>query len=454
MSKFGTHIAVDKDGILSVEGVSTIELVENFGTPLFVVSENTIRENYRAFKRAFQSRYPNDVVVCVGMKANWGLAVRRVIVEEGGGGDAFGLGELYVVLLAGTLPDKIVINGPNKPEVILRAAIEIGAMINVDDLDELEKVGRIAEVMEKPAKIAPRIRLPLKALSGKRYIDPRYAPPGTDIAKWVRENKFGMEPDTFFQAVEKAMNTKRVELKGVMYHGGIPRRAGFYREEMEELMDYVEQVRERFTTELEVLNVGGGFVPFRDGQEPPPSLEDYAEGITSIIKDRCRSLGIPVPRLFLEPGRYCWENAVIWLTRVGTIKVDKTLAGKKWVYVDGSINEMKDPFDPFGGFHQVVIANNVNRGGEETVDICGQLCNAADILAGERRVPKIEKEDILAFLGMGAYNESFADQSNAMPRSASIMVSNGKKAVVRRRETIQDVLGREAIPHWLFKREG
>jgi len=446
-----SYIVSDEHGVLTVEGVSVIELANNFGTPLFVISENTIRENYQTFYKAFQSRYPKAVVVCVGMKANWGLAVRRIIVEEGGGGDAFGLGELYVALLAGTPADKIVLNGPNKPEDVLKVAVESGIMINVDNLDELENIHRIAEDIGKTAIIALRIRLPLDVLSGKRYVDSRYKPPGIDIAKWEREFKFGMEPDSFFQAVEKALNTKHIDLKGVMYHGGIPRRAGFHCEEVGELMDYVGQVRDQFSWEPEVINVGGGFVPVRHGQEPPPSLENYAEGIVSIIKDRCQLLGLAVPRLFLEPGRFCWENAVVWLTRVGNIKDDKTLAGKKWVYVDGNINEMGDPFDPFAGFHQVVIANDVNRAGEETVDICGQLCNSADILAEERRVPKIERGDILAFLDMGAYNESFANQSNAMPRSASILVSNGKKAVVRRRETIHDVLGREAIPYWLFK---
>lgn len=452
MERTGKHIASNEHGVLTIEGVSSVELANEYGTPLFVISENAIRQNYRAFRDAFQTRYSNDVLVCAGMKANWGLAVRRVISEEGGGGDAFGLGELTVALLTGTPPERIVMNGPNKPEDVLRAAIESGIMINIDSLDELEYTQKVAEDVGKVATVALRIRLPLYGLVGRHYIDPRYGPPGIDVAKWEREFKFGMEPDSFFLAVETAAKARQIALKGIMYHGGIPRRAGYFREEIEELMDYVGQARDEFSWEPEVLNVGGGFVQPRQGGGLSPSLDEYAEGIASAIETKCQSLRLNVPRLFLEPGRFCWENAVIWLVRVGNIKTDTTLAQKKWVYVDGNINEMGDPFDPHVGFHGVVVANDVNRPEQETVDICGQLCNAADIVAKARRVPRMERGDILAFLDMGAYNESFANQANAMPRSASIMVCAGKKAITRRRETIQDVLGREAVPYWLFKR--
>jgi diaminopimelate decarboxylase len=263
-----------------------------------------------------------------------------------------------------------------------------------------------------------------------------------------------MEPESLFKAVEQSLASERVSLKGLMYHGGVVRRAGYFREVTSEFMDYVSQIKQRFGWAPEMLDLGGGFVPPRFGVDViPPTPEDYAEGISTIIKERCQSLGIRLPKLILEPGRFCLESAVTWLTRVGDIKVDKTLARKTWVYVDGNINEMGDPFDSFVSYHYVIVANETFRPAQGPVDICGQLCNGADILAKNRTMPQLQVGDILAFMDMGAYNESFANQSNAMPRSKTVMVSNGRSSIARKAETFQDVLSRDVIPFWLFSNE-
>jgi len=198
MEEIGEYIGINSNNELTVEGQSYVELAERSGTPLFVLSESTIRSNYRKFYGAFKSRYPKEVVVCVGLKANYGLAVRRIIVQEGGGGDVFGLGELYVAVVAGSDPKKIVVNGANKPDDVIEGAIQSGVIINVDSLDELAQVDRITAGLGQVVDICPRIRLPLTELKGKMYIDPRYGPPGTDVSKWESEFKFGMEPASFF----------------------------------------------------------------------------------------------------------------------------------------------------------------------------------------------------------------------------------------------------------------
>jgi diaminopimelate decarboxylase len=450
MMRYGEFIE-SVDGQLTIDGVNCVQLAEQYGTPLFIISENTLRSNYRKFFQAFQSRYPAGVVVCVGMKANYGVAVRKIIVQEGGGGDAFGLGELYVALLVGSDPQKIVMNGANKSDTVLNAAIESDIIINVDSLGELITAGSIAERLQKQANICLRIRLPLEQLAGKHYIDPRYGPPGIDISKWEREFKFGMEPQQIYEAVDFALKSPGIQLQGLMYHGGIPRRAGYYREEVAELMDYISIIKSRLGWEPQLLDLGGGFAPFRVGKEAPPSLDDYARSITDTIQVKAKQYGLSLPKLFLEPGRWCLENAVVYLVQVGNIKSDTKITQKKWVYVDGNINEMGDPFDPYVTYHHAVLANDTSAPEEEVADICGQLCNAADILASGRKIPRVENGDLLAFLDMGAYNESFANQSNAMPRSASVLVSGGKAAIARRRETIQDIISREVVPYWLLK---
>ncbi len=440
----------EKGGELWIEEQRVTDLAERYGTPLFVTSENAVRNNYRTFHHTFKSRYPGELLVCVGMKANTSLALRKVITAEGGGGDAFGMGELYVALMAGTPADRIVMNGTNKSDEVLSAALHTGAQINVDDFEELERVLEFAEAEKKTARVSLRVRLPLEALQGKMFVDPRYRPPGIDVSQWEREFKFGMEPDLFLRAVERGLHAPNIDLSGVHYHGGIPRRAGYSLEETQELMRYLGEVKNRFGWFPRTLNLGGGFPKTRVGVENPFPLERHAQGITSTVRAACEDLGVTLPRLVLEPGRWCWEDAAVYVTRAGNIKRDRKLTTKQWVYVDGSINEMGDPFDPFSGYHPAVIAHRADAEGTQTVDICGPLCNAADILAKERLMPPIERGDCIAFLSMGAYNEAFANQANAMPRSASVLVNGERHALIRRRETIQDVFSREQVPVWLL----
>ena len=452
MTEFGPFLKSDQNGVLHVESTSAVKLAETYGTPLYVFSENTIRRNYGDIRDAFARHYPAEVIVCAGMKANWGLAVRRIIAEEGGGGDAFGLGELTVAIMSGTHPDKIVMNGANKSKETITAAIDANVLINVDNLDELEDVHQIARRLGKRARITIRIRLPLTNCEEALYVDPRYPAPGISLAVWERTFKFGLEPESFFLAVERSLDCKEtLSLEGIMYHGGLPRRAGKHREETEELMGYVADVQDRFGFELKFLDIGGGFVPERYGADRPPSVDAYAGDISQAVLSTCSQRGIRPPTLILEPGRYCFDSACIWLTRVGNIKEDTSLAHKKWVYVDGNINEMGDPFDPYDRIHHVVIANDVERAGFEIVDVCGQLCNAADILAKDRELPPMQRGDLLAILEMGAYNESFGNQSNATPRSATVLVNDKRTAIVRRRETVADVLSRELLPSWLMR---
>ncbi|MBL9047448.1 MAG: hypothetical protein JNK34_09100 [Tabrizicola sp.] len=245
---------------------------------------------------------------------------------------------------------------------------------------------------------------------------------------------------------------RHVSLEGCPYHGGIPRRAGFFREETEELVDILGQIKAATGWAPAYLNIGGGFVSERYGADAPPSVEDYGRVISKAIVDTCAKHRMDVPVLMMEPGRYCWESAGLWVVEVNARKEDHTLAGKTWVYVDGNTNEMRDPFDPRCSVHHVVIANDVDRKGSEVVDVCGQTCNAGDILAKARELPPLRIGDTLAFLDMGAYNESFACQSNVIPRSATVMVSKGRSTVVRRRETVADVLSREVVPTWLMAR--
>lgn len=451
MTKFTPYLETDADGILRIEGQSVPELAEEHGTPLFILSEQTIRHNYRRIRDAFKEYYPGSIEVCVGMKGNWGLAARRVIVDEGGSSEVFGQGELTIALMAGADPSRMVMNGPNKTENMHAAAIEAGVLIQYDNMDELEDINRVAGKIGKVARVSARVRLPLKNVSEVTYKDPRFKD-GINPGPWSRSTKFGMEPQAWFESIERALAMQNVRMEGLMYHGGPPRRAGLQREETEDLYNHIGEVKKRFGWEPKYVNVGGGYVPDRYGLEHPASTIDEAcRDIAEEVIKGCEKYDLTLPVLQSEPGRFCWESAGMFVVKAGNIKKDQNLTDKKWVYVDGNINEMGDPFDPNSAFHHVVIANDADRTGSDTQNICGQLCHGLDFLAYDRDMPPIKGGDILAVLDMGAYNEAFACQSNAMPRSPTIMVSGDRAAVVRRRETVQDVISRDAVPSWLMQ---
>jgi glycine cleavage system aminomethyltransferase T/diaminopimelate decarboxylase len=325
MTTFHKHIKSNGSGALEVEGITVTDLATEYGTPLFVLSENMIRENFRRIHRAFADVYPAEVIICAGMKGNWGLAARRVIVEEGGGGDAFGLGELTVAMLAGSDPRKIVMNGANKSRETIEAAIDMGVLNQVDNADELQLVEAVAGALGKTARISLRIRLPLKSLAEVNYVDARY-PEGISPSYWERTFKFGLAPDAYAAAVKIAQGMKHVSLEGCHYHGGIPRRAGFFREETEELVEILGDIKAQTGWAPAYLNIGGGFVSERYGADAPPSVEEYGRVIGKAIVDTCAKHGMDVPVLMMEPGRYCWESAGLWVVQVNARKEDHTRA--------------------------------------------------------------------------------------------------------------------------------
>lgn len=449
MLAFPQFIKSNDKGHLCVEGVECLALAKEFGTPLFVISENQLRSNIKRFRKAFEDRYPQRVVTCVGMKSNFGLALRRIVAQEGAGGDAFGRGELYAALVAGTNPNDIVMNGCNKDLPSLRAAIQAGIIINVDGIDELDRIMLAAELEKKQARITYRMRPALRTLDEKYLVDPRF-PSGYSIGEYMRVKKFGLEPQQLFLAYEKALQCKGIDLVGLMFHGGPSRRFGYHREEVVGIFELIKEMKERYGYEPQILNLGGGFVPDRVGRAPSEKIEDVASAICGSIIEAVAKLNVKVPQLYLEPGRWCVENAVIFLTEVGAIKKDIELTNKTWIYVNGNINENGDPFCPLGKYHEFVLARDANAAFSQTADVCGQLCNSQDILQKKKEMPEVQVGDILAMMDMGAYNESFAAQANAMPRSASVMVNGEKCMEVRRRETIQDVFARDIIPYWLY----
>jgi diaminopimelate decarboxylase len=450
------YITVNERGHLQIEGLDSVDLADKFGTPLFATSENAIRSNYRQFYTAFRSRYPK-VIVCASTKANNGLAVRRVFAQEGAGTDVFGFGELYVNLLAGVDPKKIVLNGSNKTEEDLTAAVEAGVLhVNVESLEELDTLDRMLGRLQKIQDICIRVKPSLHALDEMYYTDYRYSPPQISPSRWVREYKFGIDIETgaALEACRRALSMKNVRLVGLMYHGGVPRRASEYIYETQEIFDFAAELRRKLNWEPEFVNLGGGFTPFQAGEWYPKGLvphspDEYAEGIISAVRGKCKEHGLSEPTLLFEPGKYLNLNTAVLLGRVGIVKDYPGV--KKWAHIDASTNNL--PFViAFHWYNHMIVANKANALPEEAVDIVGPLCNAADILGANRKLPKLARGDLIAVLDAGAYCESSEFTFNLYPRAAAVLVCGNNAAVVRERQTVQDLIALDKIPPWLLSR--
>ena len=437
-------IRIDDGGVLWIEGRSAPELAEEYGTPLYVTSEAQIRANVHRLRHAFETRWPR-VTLLFATKSNANLAIRRVLVEEGVGGDCFGLGELTLSLRAGVSPDLIVLNGGNKEPAELRAAIEAGVTINVDDPSELDTVAGLAEQLGRPADVCLRV-LPFS------YADPATLEPDlAEIALDTSHDKWGMDRQTILEIVSTALESSWLRLRGLHLHVSRLRPTPEAFELASRLIaTCIAELYDRFGWQPELLDFGGGYPHERDpesgapsGSHPVGTPEEYAEAITSTLRTALADRSLDEPHLLLEPGRRLVSNATVLLTRVGVVKRLPT-GRTTWVNVDASTNHC--PRVPLQGYYyEIVHATKGGERGDTEVSVVGPTC-VIDLLGEHRWLPSLRQGDLLAVLDVGGYAEVLSTQFNLLPRPATVLVDGDVTEVIRRRETIDDLLATQAVP--------
>jgi diaminopimelate decarboxylase len=436
-------IRVDEDGVLWIEDRAAPELAEEYGTPLYVTAEAQIRANVRRLRRAFEAGWPR-VTLLFATKSNANLAIRRVLLDEGVGGDCFGLGELTLSLRAGVPPDLLVLNGSNKQPAELRAAIEAGVTINVDDPSELDLVAGLAEQIGRPADICLRV-LPF-TYADRATLEPELAA----IAADTSHDKWGMDRPTIVEIVPTALESAWLRLRGLHLHVSRLRPTPEAFELACRLIAMcIAELHDRFGWQPELLDFGGGYPHERDPESGAPSgshavgtPEQYAEAITSTLRTALADRSLGEPRLVLEPGRRLVSNATVLLTRVGVVKRLPTRSAT-WVNVDASTNHV--PRVPLQGYYNEIVHATKGRDvGDTEVNVVGPTC-VIDLL-GRRPLPSVRQGDLLAVLDVGGYAEVLANQFNLLPRPAAVLVDGKSCDVIRRRETIDDLMATQAVP--------
>jgi diaminopimelate decarboxylase len=438
-----------RDGRLRIEACDVGSLAERFGTPLYVVSEDQLRRRARAFTAAFGAAWPHGPVrVLPSIKANYTLALRAVLSDEGLGCDAFGAGELEAALRAGTPPPLISLNGSSKDRALIERAVALGVRITADSVAELDMASEVARQLGRTARVRVRVRPELTAdAPSDLFGEP------VSVREAVARYKPGI-PTAELLGV-RAPELPGVEITGVMLHigrhGADP---GLWVEAIGSLARIAAALRDAWGGwEPAEIDVGGGFPLPRDptgrtlarraGAPVPPPLERYAEAIGGALERALRAVGIdPAGRaLEVEPGRALYGDAGIHLTRVLGIKRE---GERTWIETDSSEAFLPDGLLEHIRWTVVATARSGASAGM-VADVVGRSCTF-DVIAADAQLPAIEAGEVLAVLDTGAYQDAGASNFNALPRPGTILVSGREAELVRRAETVDDVFARDAIP--------
>jgi len=415
------HIEV-KHGHLHIGGVDTITLAEEYGTPLYVTNEDRLRANYRRFAAAFPSAH-----IFFAAKSNNSLVVQRILAQEGAGADAFSDGEIYLARLAGIPANKILFTGNSKTDAELRYAVDVGTMVSVDSHDELIALSKIASAAGKEIDIAFRVNPDVNA-----HIHPK-------LATGLGKSKFGIPRAEIVDIYKEAKELPGVNPAGIHCHiGSTILDAGPFAETTTKMMDLVEKIS-RFV-DLEWVDLGGGYgVPYEKNiKATDPSV--WANAIMPVFEDRCKKLGIH-PELHLEPGRYIVADTTVLLMQVNTVK----RSSSHFVGTDAGFNTLIRPA-MYNSYHEAVVANKADSPVADTYTVVGPVCESGDILATDRKLPAVRKGDIVALLDAGAYGFCMSSQYLARPRAAEVLVHDGQAELIRKRETIDDLLQNQIVP--------
>jgi diaminopimelate decarboxylase len=425
-------ILVNNKQHLEIGGCDTVALASEFGTPLYVMDEDLMRENCRRYLQAIQKNYPRGKILYAG-KAFLVLAMANLVKEEGLGLDVVSGGELYTALKAGFPPECLYFHGSNKSGEELLEALEAKAgRIVVDSFSELEELLELARSRQQKTAILLRIKPGIEAHTHD------YIQTGQD------DSKFGLGIPEAKEAVRLVLSSAPyLELKGFHCHlGSQIFQLEPYRLAARVMLNFMSQVRAETGYAASELDVGGGLGIHYLKSDNPPSIETFVETVAVAVREAAEQENFPLPELILEPGRSITGEAGVTLYRVGVIK---DIPGvRRYVSVDGG---MMDNIRPalYQARYEAMIANKALQEPVEMVTVAGKACESGDLLIEDTYLPPVEKGDILAVFSTGAYCYTMASNYNRNPRPAVIFVRNGKPRVVVRRETYDDLLAQDVL---------
>lgn len=412
---------------LYCEDVDVEKMARKAGTPLYVYSLSTILGHYKKLEQAFQAV---DHLICFSMKANSNLAILAALAGQGCGFDIVSGGELFRLKKAGADMKKVIFAGVGKSAAEIREAIKAGIfMFNIESWPEAEQINRVAASLKKMVKVDFRLNPNVDAHT-HAY-----------ITTGKSENKFGLPMEQAATLFSRAASLKNLQVTGIHLHIG---------SQITEVEPYLKAVKKAAALirelramghKIQTLNLGGGLGIIYD-QEAPSTAAEFSKAVLPLLKD----LRI---KLILEPGRFIVGNAGILVTEVMYLKSSAT---KTFVIVDTAMNDLIRP-SLYDAFHAILPVNQDRpKGPVKLVDVVGPVCESGDFLAKDRKMMLPQSGDLLAIRSAGAYGFVMSSNYNTRPRAAEILVDGKDWSVVRKRETLEDLVKGEVIPASLRKK--
>lgn len=429
-------VALEHGRIAALGGVPVTELAARFSTPLYVMDAAELQARMRAYIAAFGP----DVTVVYAAKALCIVGVLQLAAREGLAVDVASGGELATALRAGVPGARVVLHGNNKSVAELEMALAAGVgRIVVDSFAELDRLAALGAPCQVLLRVTPDV-----------LADTHHA-----IATGQQDSKFGFEirHGTAAEAVERALALPGVELRGLHCHVGSQILAlEPVAEVARTVVTLLAEVRDRHGATLPELNLGGGLgVPYLP-EDREVAVEDYASALLSSLHAACGAAGLAVPRLSVEPGRSIVARAGVTLYTVGTVK--QIRGGPTYVSVDGGMSDhLRTAL--YGARYTFAAAGPVTgpAAPDRLVRVAGKHCESGDVIGVDVPLPAdLAEGDLLAVAATGAYHHSLASNYNRLPRPAMVLVGNGLADVLVRRETLDDLLGRDqALPERLLE---
>jgi diaminopimelate decarboxylase len=440
---------INDQDCLEIGGCDVTNLVQQFGSPLYILDEETLRTACRQYRDALKRYYPGKSQALYASKAWSCLAVCAIANSEGLGIDVVSGGELYTALQAGVNSELIYLHGNNKSLEELTLAVESGCTIVVDNWHELRTLAGLAagellqsrgdqKSLEPNPSLVPRIMLRLT--------------PGIECHthEYIRtghlDSKFGFDPNQIDEVFNFVSQQPHLNCVGLHAHIGsqIFERQP-HRDLAQVMVQWLEQANS-YGLAVTELNVGGGLGIRYVESDDPPGIEEWVKAICEAVNDACVAQQLPLPKLLCEPGRSLIGTACVTAYTIGSAKVVPEI--RTYVAIDGGMSDNPRPIT-YQSIYRAVVANRMSAPLSETVTVAGKHCESGDILIKEASLPQTQPGDILVVMGTGAYNYSMASNYNRLPRPAAVVVANQEANLVLQRETYQDLIRQDCLPERL-----
>jgi diaminopimelate decarboxylase len=421
----------DQDHLV-VGDCDVVDLVAEFGSPLYILDEQSLRTACRDYKQSFERYYPGESLIVYASKAWNCLAVCAIASQEGIGIDVVSGGELQTALAAGALPEQVYFHGNNKSLAELTLGLEAGVHIVIDNWHELNTLNALAKNAKKVATVLIRLTPGIECHTHE-YIQTGHI-----------DSKFGFDPDQLeevFAFIAKEGDALRCV--GLHAHIGSQIFELQPHEDLAEVMVGWFETARRYQLPIAQLDIGGGLGIRYTESDDPPSIGEWAKIVCESVAAACKAHDLPLPKLLCEPGRSLVGSACVTAYTVGG---QKTVPGiRTYVSVDGGMSDNPRPIT-YQSVYRVLAASQMSAPLSETVTLAGKHCESGDVIIHSATLPPLKAGEIVVVPATGAYNYSMSSNYNRVPRPAAVLVNQGTAEIILQRETYEDLVRHDRLP--------